>query len=374
MSADAATVTDAALPPDAAVAADAGDMLDGSARDAATDAAVLSDAGSPQDASVSTDGGVATTARIRVMASNLTTGNNQSYDPQENDPPGPGLRIIQGLQPDIVLMQETRRGCALPDCPTPQATQAAMQELADLAVGSGAYWCREASALNGDIPNGIISRFPILTCGEWDDTGIANRDYAYAVIDVPGPVDLWAISVHFSTNLAKREAESTELAALLLANVPPGDLLVVGGDLNTDTADEPLFATLETVVETTPYPADQFGNTGTNTNRLIGVDGSISISGPWDPMRNQPYDWVLPGPSLMEHMVPVVLTNGSTTLTFPAGMVVDTRVFTEEDIVLVAPARLTDSQEYRANPSGGAPLRTNMQHMGVVRDFALPLQ
>jgi hypothetical protein len=34
------------------------------------------------------------------MAANLSSGNNQSYDP------GEGARIFQGLKPDIVMIQE----------------------------------------------------------------------------------------------------------------------------------------------------------------------------------------------------------------------------------------------------------------------------
>ncbi|NQX01675.1 hypothetical protein HQ447_13540, partial [bacterium] len=41
---------------------------------------------------------------IRIMAANITSGNNQSYDP------GEGNRIFQGLDPDVVLVQEMNVG------------------------------------------------------------------------------------------------------------------------------------------------------------------------------------------------------------------------------------------------------------------------
>ena len=36
----------------------------------------------------------------RIMASNLSSGNYQSYDP------GHGIRLMQGVDPDIILIQE----------------------------------------------------------------------------------------------------------------------------------------------------------------------------------------------------------------------------------------------------------------------------
>ncbi len=42
--------------------------------------------------------------RLRVAAANLTSGNQQSYDP------GNGIRILQGINADVVLMQEVNYG------------------------------------------------------------------------------------------------------------------------------------------------------------------------------------------------------------------------------------------------------------------------
>ena len=41
---------------------------------------------------------------------------------------------------------------------------------------------------------------PILDSGSWDDTLSPNRDFAWARIDVPGPHDLWAVSLHLLTS------------------------------------------------------------------------------------------------------------------------------------------------------------------------------
>ncbi len=343
---DGATVTDAA-------------GLDGGDREASLDASddaaddAREDAVEPAlDAAVADheepiDGAGA--VRVRVMAANLTAGNFQNYNPPPGDvAPGPGLRIMQGARPDIVLVQEMRYGA---DDGT------AMQQFADTILGAGAHWCREMIDGAGDLPNGVVSRYPILECGEWNDSRVSNRDYAYARIDVPGPRDLWAISVHLHTTGSSRPIEGAELRDNIRRVVPAGDYVALGGDLNTDTNMEPVFAALNEVLSVQPQPTDQFGNAGTNANRLVTIgDGGLDLS------RNKPYDWVIPSANLLAHQRPVVLTDGATTYSMPNGLVIDTRVFDATTIAMIAPARLTDS---------AAP---NMQHMGVIRDFELPLR
>ncbi|MFO0557531.1 MAG: hypothetical protein U0269_05895 [Polyangiales bacterium] len=373
---DAATFADARL--DGVVAQDA-QRLDAGAADAAdaldeaTEASEAGDAGgfdvdasadaqdegeSASDATVTDDGasddgvasdGAAGSRTIRVMSANLTAGNYQNYNPPPGDvAPGPGIRIMQGARPDIVLVQEMRYGAD---------DNAAMQTFADTIMGAGAFFCREVIDGAGDLPNGVVSRFPILACGEWNDSRVSNRDYAYARIDVPGPVDLWAISVHLHTTASSRPIEGAELRDNIRMHISAGDFVVLGGDLNTDTNMEAVFMPLNEVLAVQPQPTDQFGNPGTNANRLVTLaDGGIDTS------RNKPYDWVIPSANLRALQRPVVLTDGVTTYTMGEGMVIDTRVFDAMTIAMIAPALRTDS----AAPS--------MQHMGVIRDFALPLR
>ena len=106
--------------------------------------------------------------RLRIMAANLTTGNYQSYE-------DPAKRIFQGLQPDVVLIQEFNVGDN-----TAQETTAFVSD----AFGSSFSWFREPG--NEQIPNGIISRWPILASGEWNDPEVSNRDFAWARLDIPG--------------------------------------------------------------------------------------------------------------------------------------------------------------------------------------------
>jgi endonuclease/exonuclease/phosphatase family metal-dependent hydrolase len=191
----------------------------------------------------------------------------------------------------------------------------------------------------GDLPNGIVSRYPIVASGVWDDPQVANRDFFWARIDVPGPRDLVAISVHLLTSSAtNRNAEAVALLAAMPAEVEADDLVVLGGDFNTDVREEAAIATLnDRFVTGAPWPVDTEGIEHTSQN------------------RSKPYDWVVGDVDLHARAITVVVGEQ----TFPSGLVVDTRTY--EPLSDLAPALLGDS---------GA---TNMQHMAVVRDFALSL-
>jgi endonuclease/exonuclease/phosphatase family metal-dependent hydrolase len=258
--------------------------------------------------------------RLRVMAANTTSGNNQTYDP------GEGLRIFQGLHPDIALVQEFNYG---------NNSETAIRSFVNSAFGTAFSYFRESGFL---IPNGIVSRYPIVASGSWTDPSVNNRGFAWARIDLPGPRDLWAVSIHLLTASATvRDTEAKSLVDQLARTVPSGDYLIIGGNLNTDTRGEPCVTTFSTIVSTAaPFPADSQGNGNTNAP------------------RSKPYDWVMPSPNLRSLATSVVIGAQS----FPSGLVVDSRVY----------APLTDIAPVRASDSGAA----NMQHMAVVEDFLLP--
>ena len=98
--------------------------------------------------------------------------------------------------------------------------------------------------------------------GERDDPQVANPDFAWAQIDIPGPRDLWAVSIHFLTSSATVRLNQAEaLATRIQVMVPAGDLLTIAGDFNAQSRGEPLFAALAGVVKTTgPFSADHVGN------------------------------------------------------------------------------------------------------------------
>jgi endonuclease/exonuclease/phosphatase family metal-dependent hydrolase len=277
--------------------------------DAAVDAAPLID-GSP--------GGT----RLRLVAGNITSGNQQSYDP------GEGTRIFKGLHPDIAMVQELNY--------LPGNTPTEVRAWVDAAFGADFTFFREP-VQSGGIPNGVVSRYPIKAAGIWEDPISPNREFVWTRIDIPGPKDLWAISVHLLTDDVKRPNQASALRDLINANVPAADYLAIGGDFNADTRTEAAVTTLGAVVSTAaPYPVDQAGVGETNAG------------------RNKPYDWVMMDRDLRALQTPVVIGGNR----FPAGLVFDSRVYTP--LADVAPAMMTDS---------GA---VNMQHMAVVVDVLLP--
>ncbi|HSO31455.1 MAG TPA: endonuclease/exonuclease/phosphatase family protein [Labilithrix sp.] len=289
------------------------DPPDGAVADAAVDA---------RDARP--DGPPPVPGNLRVVAANISSGPSLVYGPAE------GVRIFQGLRPDVVLIQELVVG---------GNSTTEVDAYVTTTFGATFSYYREPGA---QIPNGIISRYPILESGTWVDPQVANRGFAYAKLDLPGGHPLWAISLHLLTSgVAQRAAEVTSLVAQVKATIPAADYLVLGGDFNTGSRVEPcivdpLTGLAQIVVTAAPYPADGAGNDNT--------------SGP----RSKPHDWLLADTDLAAFSVPVAIGQRG----YPGGLVFDSRVFMP--LADVAPVQMTDSAA------------TNMQHMPVVRDFLVP--
>ena len=170
---------------------------------------------------------------VRIMAANLN-GNTQSYQPF-------AIRIFQGLTPDIVAIQEfnytSTNGLEV-------NTPAAFREMVDTAFGTNFVYYREPYTASDDIPNGIISRYPILAAGSWTDTvqSQPNRGFAWAQIALPGTNELYVVSVHLLTSSASdRGTEAANLQALIQTHFPADAWIVVAGDFNTDTRTESAF-------------------------------------------------------------------------------------------------------------------------------------
>lgn len=257
--------------------------------------------------------------RVRVVAANLSSGKQQSYSP------GHGVRILEGLDPDVVIIQEFNYG---------SETSAAIDNFVSVVFGEGFQWYREPK---GNIPNGVISRWPILEAGYWEDPLSPNREFTWARIDLPGPRDLWAISVHLLTTKSSiRVAQVEALLGHIAQKVPEADLLIIGGDLNTNTDNEQCFAALDKVTSRAHRPRDQQGNPNTNAD------------------RTKPYDWLLPDKDLELFHDSVRLGKS----VFSDGLVFDSRVY----------APLSEVAPVQAGDSGAS----GMQHMAVVRDFLVP--
>lgn len=261
---------------------------------------------------------VSTNSVLRVMAANLN-GNSQKIEPF-------AIRIFQGLKPDIVAIQEFNYS---------NNTPAQIRSFIDTAFGTSFNYYRESGA-GYDIPNGIISRFPILTNATWDDPQIPNRGFAWALLDVPGTNDLYVVSVHLkasSGDASVRSLEATALKGLIQSNFPPNAWIVLAGDCNLQSRSEAALTTLKTFLSDSPIPTDQAGDPDTNAG------------------RDNPYDVVLTSPTFTTNLVPVTVGTSN----FPNGLVFDSRV--NPPLSPIAPVQTADSGLG--------------QHMAVMKDFRI---
>jgi endonuclease/exonuclease/phosphatase family metal-dependent hydrolase len=254
---------------------------------------------------------------FRVMAANLP-GDPQKYE-------APQIRILQGLSPDIVAIQEFNYlGNSVSE----------IRAFVDTAFGTNFVYFRESGY---SIPNGIISRWPILSSGSWPDSVVPDRGFAWAQIDLPGTNDLYVVSVHLyaSGSAGDRNTEALAIKSLVQANFPADAWVVVAGDMNTDTRSEAAITTFKTFLSDSPIPTDAAtgGDPDTNLN------------------RSKPYDYVLPSFSLTNALTNVVIGSQS----FPKGLVFDSRVYTP--LAEVSPVQFNDS--------------ASCQHMAILKDFAV---
>jgi len=100
---------------------------------------------------------------VRFMTANLTSGNFQKYET-------PGLDILKGLKPDVVAIQEFNFSNNAP---------ADFRVMLDTTFGTNFSYFRETNA-GYSIPNGVISRYPIVDAGSWDDSLVPDRGFACA--------------------------------------------------------------------------------------------------------------------------------------------------------------------------------------------------
>ncbi|MFC7336696.1 endonuclease/exonuclease/phosphatase family protein [Haloferula chungangensis] len=262
---------------------------------------------------------------LRLVAANLSSVSTQAWSADNgnhSNPEGAGARILMALKPDVVMIQEFN-------------TTMPTRQWVNRTFGKEFAFYQEPGK---QIPNGIISRFPIIESGSWDDPQLDNREFAWARLRLPEERELWVVSVHFhSKGASSRTLQAAALARFVRAKVPADALLAIGGDFNTRHIDEACFAELkEVVLRPEKPPADEHGDITTNVP------------------RNRPYDWVLANAALDQLATPVLLAGKS----FPHGLVFDTRVFSA--LEKCPPAQIGDSEV------------KHMQHMAVVRDFRIP--
>jgi endonuclease/exonuclease/phosphatase family metal-dependent hydrolase len=279
-----------------------------------------------------------TPRKLRIIAANLTSGQDQSYERGD-----PGSRILSGLAKAelsdgaaVVMLQEANVGG--------NNDEAAFGAWVRDTFGPEYGFVR--SSADEQIPNAVVAPKAWFRPGpsEIDDTIAPNRDHARALLEIPGLGQLVAVSTHLLTRGPQdRLREGTELAQAVRASLAtmPGAFAAVGGDFNTDRHGEAVFSARGiggVFVTNDAVPVDERGNDGTNSN------------------RDKPYDGVYATQNLVDKQVPVEL---APTVVFQDGGVIDTRT--------MGPALLQALGDVHPNDSGVK----GMQHMAVVKDFKL---
>jgi endonuclease/exonuclease/phosphatase family metal-dependent hydrolase len=279
-----------------------------------------SSAGTPTN-SYLVRGAVTTNINCRIMAANTTSGTQQAYE-------GPGIRIFQGLKPDVVGIQEFNY------------ESGTLRQLVDTAFGTGFYYYVEPGGQS--LPNGIVSRWPIVASGQWTDPYVSDRDFAWATIAIPGVVPLHVVSVHLwgSGGSSGRQSEAIVLTNKMRAQFSTNDYLALCGDFNTTSRTEPCVQTFKSTalrLSDAHVPVDKNNNYNTS-----------------EP-RSNPYDWVMPNPALDLLLTTTVVQNYS----YTNGLVFDTETW--NSATLPSPIQSGDSHV------------SGMQHMPVIKDFRIPV-
>jgi hypothetical protein len=302
------------------------------------------------------------------MAANITSGRKQSYKPN-------GIRIFQALKPDIVLIQEfnylDEYGDNLP-----------ITEFISKAFGNDFHYFRGS----GRIPNGVISRFPIIEHGNWNDSSVNDRSIVWAKIKLPNNKFLWAISVHLSTKYHSKGAKDS-IDAILQKNIPPEDYIVYGGDFNTKSRTEGTLTTLERVFKVTaPFPEgyNDFSDHMTcykcynnySSSEECGNKFNCSASAT-SYERDDPYDWILADKNNLSKLQTSTeyCNENDDCLVFDNGLVFDSRDYTQEELdEYFYPVKVGDcSRNPEILPEGeNLDDYMNFQHMAVIKDFLIP--
>lgn len=274
-------------------------------------------------------GGTARGKVITIMTANLPCGGwpNEYYYPQS-------LRIFQGLKPDIAFIQEFNVKEPL-----------TRREYIDDALGED-YFMYTGS---GEIPNTIASRWSFQTWGEWPDSEVAgSRTFVWAVIDIPGPIDLQGVCVHLKAspgpdNRSKRFREAVQIRDRVRRNFNNTGYIVVAGDLNTyPSPSEPCLNIFRSYLSVNYHrPRDRRGRYFTNATNP----------------RRYHYDWIMPNRRLDRCHTTVYV--GTKNRPYRQGIVFDSKIF--RDVSEVSPIRENDSHPY------------GVHHMAVMKAFDIPL-
>ena len=235
-------------------------------------------------------------------------------------------RLFEGVAPDVVAIQEFNV--------TENGDYSSRRDFVDQHFGTNFYYYSETNRL---YPNGVISRWPILEAGIWNDLELYDREFVWATIDLPGERNLHVVSVHIKAgssedDVTRRIHEARQLTNYIATAFSPTNFTALCGDFNLVNRAETTLAILTNHFPYTRTPKDQYGYKNTSRN------------------RESPFDWVMPNPLLDAHSATTHVDGTA----FPDGAIFDSRMWA----TLPHPVLTNDSVE------------TGLQHMLVLRAFS----
>ncbi|MDD2237414.1 MAG: hypothetical protein PHG65_09445, partial [Kiritimatiellae bacterium] len=235
-------------------------------------------------------------------------------------------RLFEGVAPDVVAIQEFNV--------TNNGDYSSRRDFVDQHFGTNFYYYAETNRL---YPNGVISRWPILEAGTWNDVELYDREFVWATIDLPGERRLNVVSVHIKAgstedDITRRINEARQLTNYIATTFSSTNYTALCGDFNLVDRSEPTLTVLTNLFPYTRTPKDQYGYKNTSRN------------------RETPFDWVMPNPLLDAHSTTTHVDGTA----FPDGAIFDSRMWT------------TPPHPILTNDS----LETGIQHMLVLRAFA----
>jgi endonuclease/exonuclease/phosphatase family metal-dependent hydrolase len=289
---------------------------------------------------------------LRAVAGNITSGNYQSYDY------GHGIRIFQGLKADVMMVQEFNYKDNT-DNDYKEMVEAVFQD--EGCLSSTPQRCFYEVGTGAVIPNGVMSKYPIISWGEWADpaSGVdSTRHLNYAIVDIPGNKDLFVVSVHLHTSPSSDQIASAVVIVNAIKEIKQeanylGYYFMVGGDFNGSAA----------------VSDDGFGMYDTfniNDENPLGEDGSPGTSA----NRSKILDWLLVSNDLSLKQVPSKFcaeNNSNDCKSYSNGLVMDTRDFSQTQLDTYFSPSFFDNQVLDVDDSGAG----SMQHMAVVKDFLI---
>ncbi len=273
--------------------------------------------------------------KLRVLASNLTSGNYQTYEEE-------GINILKALKADIILVQEFNY-------------DGEISNFVKTTFGDEFTYFRGTPTGNGDIPNGVISRYPIIDKGEWKDERVNDRLIDWVIIETPAK-KIFAVSVHLKAKENKYQIKAAELISKKIYNHrvahPNEYFYIVGGDFNGAASlcrdnscngfkkynNENIFYTA------LPDPYSEY-NRGTTTNAT----------------KTRQLDFILVDYSLKDFQISTdYCKTEDDCKSYPSGLVFRSDEYSQSDLDrYFSPVQTNDSEVMQ------------MQHMGVVKDFLI---